>query len=57
MGYFKQPEKTAEVFVVENGQRWFYTGDIGEMESDGSLRIVGRYNFVVSTMTNQGSFM
>ena len=41
-GYFKQPEKTAEVYVVENGKRWFYTGDIGEMESDGSLKIVGR---------------
>ena len=42
MGYFKQPEKTAEVYFVENGQRWFYTGDIGEMEGDGSLRIVGK---------------
>ena len=45
LGYFKQPEKTAEVFVVENGRRWFYTGDIGEMESDGSLKIVGMCSF------------
>ena len=45
MGYFKQPEKTAEVFFEENGQRWFYTGDVGEMESDGSLKIVGGYSF------------
>lgn len=43
MGYFKQPEKTDEVYVVENGKRWFYTGDIGEMHSDGCLQIIGEY--------------
>jgi len=53
MGYFKQPEKTAEVFVVENGQRWFYTGDIGEMESDGSLRIVDRKKDLVKLSTGE----
>ena len=44
MGYFKQPEKTKEVFCVENGQMWFYTGDIGEMHSDGCLKIVGMFD-------------
>lgn len=34
-GYFKQPEQTAEVFKIENGYRWFYTGDIGEFWPDG----------------------
>ena len=43
MGYFKKPEKTAEDFYVdENGQRWFKTGDIGQMDEDGVLRIIGR---------------
>ena len=45
MGYFKQPEKTAEVYRTEGGQRWFYTGDIGEMHSDGCLKIIGVYDF------------
>jgi len=41
-GYFKKPEKTAEDFYVdENGQRWFKTGDIGQVDSDGVLRIIG----------------
>jgi len=43
MGYFKNPEKTAEDFYVdEDGKRWFKTGDIGQIEHDGCLRIVDR---------------
>ncbi len=29
MGYYNQPEKTAEVIEESNGERWFRTGDIG----------------------------
>ena len=29
MGYYNQPEKTAEVFKEIDGKRWFCTGDIG----------------------------
>lgn len=43
MGYYKMPEKTAEDFHIdENGTRWFATGDIGQFEDDGSLRIIDR---------------
>ncbi|KAK6102027.1 AMP-binding enzyme family protein [Brugia pahangi] len=41
-GYWKQPEKTAEDFVVIDGVRYFATGDIGEFREDGSLRIIDR---------------
>jgi long-chain acyl-CoA synthetase len=37
-GYFRDPEKTAEAF--RNG--WFYTGDIGRWNPDGTLSIIDR---------------
>jgi len=42
-GYYKLEEKTAEEFFDDNsGRRWFRSGDIGQVEVDGSLRIIDR---------------
>ena len=52
-GYFKKPEKTAEDFYVDdNGQRWFKTGDIGQVDDDGAIRVIGWFNplFCVSVL-------
>ncbi|BFZ00564.1 hypothetical protein BsWGS_03603 [Bradybaena similaris] len=42
VGYYKNPEKTTEDFIAINGLRYFCTGDIGQFEEDGSLRIIDR---------------
>ena len=40
--YYEAPEKTAEEFYDEGGRRWFKSGDIGQMEADGTLKIIDR---------------
>lgn len=41
-GYFRNPEKTNEVFFERDGMRWFRTGDIGEVDDTGVLRVIDR---------------
>ena len=38
-GYWRMPEKTAEEFTTDG---WFKTGDVGRIDADGYVTIVGR---------------
>nr|XP_054770780.1 long-chain-fatty-acid--CoA ligase 4-like [Lytechinus pictus] len=42
MGYYQMDQLTKEVFIQDNGIRYFCTGDIGEFLPDGSLKIIGK---------------
>ncbi|WP_369045260.1 AMP-binding protein [Sinomonas sp. P10A9] len=49
-GYVGDPERTAEHFRTdEDGQRWYVSSDVGEIATDGRLRILGRADDVVIT--------
>ncbi|MEH6581745.1 MAG: AMP-binding protein [Halioglobus sp.] len=50
-GYYKNPEKTAEVIV----DGWYHTGDRGHVEDDGLLRITGRIGEIFKT--TKGKFI
>ena len=42
-GYWRMPEKTLEEFSTDDlGQRWFKTGDVGKIDVDRYVTIVGR---------------
>ncbi len=42
LGYYKDPEKTAEVFVEAHGKRWAIPGDFATIEADGRITMLGR---------------
>jgi len=45
-GYYRQPEKTREVFTPDG---WFRTGDLGRIDSAGYVYIAGRVSSMIVT--------
>jgi len=48
--YYKDPEKTARTFVTDaDGVRWLLTGDLAQVEEDGTITVFGRGSQCVNT--------
>lgn len=44
LGYYNLPEATEKDFFESDGRRWFRSGDIGEIQYDGVVKIIGKLN-------------
>lgn len=48
-GYLDDPDLTADAFIEEDGLRWFRTNDLGSIDAEGILTVLGRADDVVIT--------
>ncbi|MEV4376132.1 acyl-CoA synthetase [Streptosporangium sp. NPDC049644] len=49
-GYYKDDDKTGKTFVTDSGGvRWLLTGDMGQVEEDGTITIFGRGSVCINT--------
>jgi acyl-CoA synthetase (AMP-forming)/AMP-acid ligase II len=49
LGYYKDPERTAAIFVERAGQRWIITGDMATVGPDGAIELRGRGSVAINT--------
>ncbi len=49
LGYYKDPVKTASMFVEVDGERYVVPGDFARVEDDGTVTLLGRGNVCVNT--------
>jgi thioesterase domain-containing protein/acyl carrier protein len=46
-GYLNSPELTSQKFTVFQGERLYHTGDMGRVDTEGNLQLVGRSDFQI----------
>jgi acyl-CoA synthetase (AMP-forming)/AMP-acid ligase II len=49
IGYYNDPEKTAEVFITVDGTRHVMPGDFATVEADGTVTLLGRGSVVINS--------
>jgi len=56
IGYFENEEATGEVIKVIDGERWLFTGDLGKIDGDGFVHILGRKKNLIVTSAGKNIY-
>jgi 3-oxocholest-4-en-26-oate---CoA ligase len=49
VGYWRDPDKTAQTFRVIDGRRYAVAGDYAQVDADGTIRLLGRGSACINT--------
>jgi len=49
LGYYKDPQKSAEIFVEAEGERWAIPGDYAVVEADDTITVLGRGSMCINS--------
>ena len=49
LGYYKDPERSAQTFIEVDGTRYTIPGDFATVEADGQVTLLGRGSIVINT--------
>jgi len=49
IGYWKDPEKTAQTYIEKDGQSWLMMGDMCTVEEDGTINLIGRAHTCINS--------
>ncbi len=49
LGYYNDPKKTAETFFERGGERWVLLGDMGTVDEEGIVTVLGRGSQCINT--------
>ena len=49
LGYYKDPDRTGQLFRTIDGKRWAITGDLAAVHADGRVQLLGRGSTVINT--------
>ena len=49
LGYYNDPKKTAETFFEKDGERWVLLGDMGTVDEEGVVTVLGRGSQCINT--------